>query len=71
MSGDWERGKDISLFCGSTALSVGDGYHMMLERGTKNFEVDILLSGNQRKFASLLNCALLALPVAGRNSKSP
>lgn len=42
MSGDWERGKDISLFCGSIALSVGDGYHMMLERGTKNFEVDNL-----------------------------
>ena len=46
----------------STASSVGDGCQMMLGRGTKNFGMDIVHSGNRRKFTSMFNCASLVHP---------
>ena len=33
-------------------------------RGTKNFGIDIVYSGNRCKFTSMLNCASLAHPCA-------
>ena len=76
--GDWEMGKlSFRCFDGGTALSVNYGCNIKSARGTKNFVINSIHSGNRRKFTSMFKCASLALPcasVAGdnrRNSKCP
>ena len=46
------------------AWSVNCGCNITPARGTKNFAIEILYSGNRRKFTSMFNCALLAHPCA-------
>ena len=59
-----------------SALSVKSGCHIMSARGTRNFGIILISSGNRHIFTSMFKCASLvhpvpALPVARRNSKCP
>ena len=51
-------------FDGVAVLSVNCGCGIKPARGTKNFGMDIVHSGNRRKFTSMVNCAALARPCA-------
>ena len=44
------------------ALSVKGGCHIMSARGTGNFGILFLSSGNRHKFTSMFNCASLVHP---------
>ena len=46
------------------AWSVDCGCNVKPARGTRNFGIEILYSGNRRKFTSMFNCASLAHPCA-------
>ena len=45
-----------------SALSVKSGCHIMSARGTGNFGILFLSSGNRHKFTSMFNCASLVHP---------
>ena len=45
-----------------SALSVKSGCHIMSARGTGNFDIIIISSGNRHKFTSMFNCASLVHP---------
>lgn len=47
------------------ALSIDYKCNIMPARGTKNFDIAIVYSGNRRQFTSMFNCASPALPCAG------
>ena len=53
-----------TCFDGSTALSAGCGCNIKPARGTGNFDLHFVRSGNRRKFTSMFKCALLAHPCA-------
>ena len=53
-----------ACFDGSTALSAGCGCNIKPARGTGNFDLHFVRSGNRRKFTSMFKCASLALPCA-------
>ena len=53
-----------ACFDGSTALSVGCGCNIKPARGTGNFDLHFVRSGNRRKFTSMFRCASLAHPCA-------
>ena len=53
-----------ACFDGSTALSAGCGCNIKPARGTGNFDLHFVRSGNRRKFTSMFRCASLALPCA-------
>ena len=44
------------------ALSIKGGCHIMSARGTGNFGILFLSSGNRHKFTSMFNCASLVHP---------
>ena len=65
-----------ACFDGSTALSAGCGCNIKPARGTGNFDLHFIRSGNRRKFTSMFRCDSLARPVpalpdARRNSGCP
>ena len=51
-----------ACFDGSTALSAGCGCNIKPARGTGNFGILFLSSGNRHKFTSMFNCASLVHP---------
>ena len=53
-----------ACFDGSTALSAGCGCDIKPARGTGNFDLHFIRSGNRRKFTSMFKCASLAHPCA-------
>ena len=54
-----------ACFDGSTALSAGCGCNIKPARGTGNFGILFLSSGNRHKFTSMFICASPARPCAG------
>ena len=60
-----------ACFDGSTALSAGCGCNIKPARGTGNFDLHFVRSGNRRKFTSMFRCASLAscASVAGCQTK--
>ena len=53
-----------ACFDESIALSAGCGCDIKPARGTGNFDLHFIRSGNRRKFTSMFICASLALPCA-------
>ena len=51
-----------ACFDGSTALSAGCGCDIRPARGTGNFDIIIISSGNRHKFTSMFNCTSLVHP---------
>ena len=51
-----------ACFDGSTALSAGCGCNIKPARGTGNFDIIIISSGNRHKFTSMFNCTSLVHP---------
>ena len=51
-----------ACFDGSTALSAGCGCNIKPARGTGNFDILFISSGNRHKFTSMFNCASLVHP---------
>ena len=51
-----------ACFDGSTALSAGCGCDIKPARGTGNFDIIIISSGNRHKFTSMFNCTSLVHP---------
>ena len=51
-----------ACFDGSTALSAGCGCDIKPARGTGNFDIILISSGNRHKFTSMFNCASLVHP---------
>ena len=45
-----------------SALSVKSGCHIMSARGTRNFGIILISSGNRHKFTSMFKCASLVHP---------
>ena len=45
-----------------SALSVKSGCHIMSARGTRNFGIILISSGNRHKFTSMFNCTSLVHP---------
>ena len=51
-----------SCFGWIAVLSVKSGCHIMSARGTGNFDIILIPSGNRHKFTSMFNCASLVHP---------